>query len=128
MVQLQILCGSRRGAGFCGARFPIRVGRAPDSDLCVEEPGVWPRHFHILWEPEGLLVEAEADALLEINGVAAQRALLRNGDVITVGALKIRFSFSAVRQSSLRLREGLTWICLAGLCAGQAALVWLLPH
>jgi len=74
MVQLQILCGSRRGAGFCGARFPIRVGRAPDSDLCVEEPGVWPRHFHILWEPEGLLVEAEAEALLELNGVAAQRA------------------------------------------------------
>lgn len=128
MVQLQILSGSRRGTDFLGSRFPVRVGRAADSDFAIEEPGVWPRHFEILWEPEGLLVVSQPDALLSVNGVPVNRAILRNGDVIAVGALKIRFGFSAVRQSSLTLRERLTWVGLAGLCAAQVALIWSLPH
>jgi len=96
-------------------------------DLLLEEPGVWQHHFLIDWLAEGLVLETEPQALLSINDVPAQRAVLRNGDTITLGAVRIRFSLTAVRQSSLALREWLTWIALGSLCLGQVALVyWLL--
>jgi pSer/pThr/pTyr-binding forkhead associated (FHA) protein len=126
VVQLQLLNGNRTGSVFRFAHFPIRAGRAPESDLLLDEPGVWLRHFLIDWRPEGLVLAAEPDALLSVNDAPVPRALLRNGDIITLGALKIRFSLSPVRQSSLALREWLTWIALAALCLGQIALVYAL--
>jgi predicted component of type VI protein secretion system len=126
MVDLQILSGSRIGTKFCGDHFPIRVGRADGLDLSLDEPGVWPRHFQIAWQPQGLILEAEPDALVSINDATVRRAVLRNGDVITLGSLKIRFSLSSVRQSSIAFREWLTWIALGALCFGQVALVYIL--
>jgi hypothetical protein len=93
-------------------------------DLPLDDPGAWQRHFLIDWKPEGLVLEAEPDALLLLNDTPVRRGILRNGDIITLGALKIRFSLSPVRQSSLALREWLTWIALAALCLGQIALVY----
>ena len=124
MVQLQLLNGKRSGTVFRSAHFPIRAGRGPESDLPLDEAGVWQRHFLIDWRAEGLVLEAEAEALLSVNDTPVQRALLRNGDIITLGALKIRFSLSPVRQGSLVLRECLTWIALGALCLGQIALVY----
>jgi len=91
-----------------------------------DDPGVWQRHFLIDWRSEGLVLEAEAGALLSVNDTPVQRAVLRNGDIITQGALKIRFSLAPVRQSSLAPREWLTWIALGALCLGQVALVYWL--
>jgi Inner membrane component of T3SS, cytoplasmic domain len=126
VVHLQLLSGNRSGAVFRPTHFPIRAGREPGLDLILDDPGVWQRHFLIDWRPEGLVLEAEPDALLSVNDSPSQRAILRNGDIITLGALKIRFSFSPVRQSSLAPREWLTWIALGALCLGQVALVYLL--
>jgi predicted component of type VI protein secretion system len=126
VVQLQLLSGNRSGEIFRSARFPIRAGRAPDAELLLDEPGVWPRHFLIDWHKEGLILETESEALLSVNDTSVQRAVLRNGDILTLGALKIRFSLSSVRQSSLALREWLTWIGLGALCLGQIALVYAL--
>jgi hypothetical protein len=96
-------------------------------DLPLDEPGVWQRHFLIDWRVEGLVLETEPSALLQVNDAPVQRALLRNGDIITLGALKIRFSLTPVRQSSLAVREWLTWAALVALCLGQVALVyWLI--
>ncbi len=128
MVQLQIQSGNRTGAMFQTARFPIRAGRSPECDLALDDAGVWPRHFQIDWQREGLILEVEPDALLSLNDSPVRRAVLRNGDVLTLGAVRIRFSFSPVRPSSLAAREGLTWIALGALCLGQVALIYaLLP-
>jgi pSer/pThr/pTyr-binding forkhead associated (FHA) protein len=127
VVQLQLLSGNRSGTVFRPIRFPIRAGREPGLDLSLDDPGVWKRHFLIDWRPEGLVLEAEPEALLSVNDSPVQHAVLRNGDIITLGALKIRFSFSPLRQSSLAPREWLTWIALGALCLGQVALVyWLI--
>jgi pSer/pThr/pTyr-binding forkhead associated (FHA) protein len=126
MVQLQVLSGNRAGTRFCADHFPIQIGRADDSDFILLEPGVWPRHFRIDWKPEGLILEADADAIVGINDTPVRQAVLRNGDVITVGSTKIRFSLSAVRQSSSTMTEWLTWISVGVLCAFQIALVYLL--
>jgi len=126
MVQLQILSGKRAGAQFTASRLPLQIGRAAGADLSLEEPGVWPRHFQITRQGRDLVCQAEASALLSVNGVPVERAVLRNGDVISIGALKIQFALSPVRQSSLRWREWLTWAALALLCLAQVALVCLL--
>ncbi|HEY3853624.1 MAG TPA: FHA domain-containing protein [Verrucomicrobiae bacterium] len=126
MVDLQILSGRRAGSNFRCERFPIRVGRAEGLDLSLDESGVWPRHFQIIWQPHGLMLEADPDALVSVNDTVVKQSPLRNGDVITLGSLKIRFSLSAVRQSSITFREWLTWISLGALCLVQVTLVYLL--
>ncbi len=78
--------------------------------MSLDESGVWPRHFQIVWLPQGLMLEADPDALVSVNDAVVRQSALRNGDVITLGSLKIRFSLSAVRQSSITFREWLTWI------------------
>jgi predicted component of type VI protein secretion system len=126
MVDLQILSGRGAGTRFCGDHFPIRVGRGEDLDFSLNEPGVWPRHFQIIWQPEGLILEAEPDALVSVNDTAVRQAALHNGDIITIGSLRIRFGLSSVRQSQMATGEWLTWIGLGSLCLGQVALVYLL--
>jgi hypothetical protein len=126
MVQLQILSGKNAGAQFTAARLPVQIGRDAGADLRLEEPGVWPRHFQISWQGLDLVCESQPDALLSINGVPASRAVLRSGDIISIGALKIQFALSPVRQPSQRAREGLTWAALGLLCLGQIFLIYRL--
>jgi hypothetical protein len=126
MVELQILSGSRTGAKFRVDHFPICVGRAEGVDLSLDEPGVWPRHFQITWQPQGLILVAEPDALVSVNNTIVRETALRNGDVITLGSLKIRFNLGPVRQSPMAAGEWLTWIGLGALCFVQVALVYLL--
>jgi hypothetical protein len=61
---------------------------------------------------EGLVLEVEPGALASVNGVPTPGALLRNGDMITLGGVTLRFSLSPIQQSSAALREWLTWIAL----------------
>lgn len=126
MVQLQFLSGQRAGAQFTASRLPLQFGRSAEADLSLEEPGVWPRHFQIARQGRDLVCQAEADALLAVNGVQVRQAVLRSGDVISIGALKIQFALSPVHQSSQRWREGLTWAALALLCLVQVAIIYRL--
>ena len=114
------ISGKMAGTQFTAARLPMLIGRAAGADLSLEEPGVWPRHFQIARQGLDLVCQAHASALLSVNGVQVMdQAVLRNGDVISIGALKIQFALSPVRQSSLAARECLTWAALALLCLAQ---------
>jgi pSer/pThr/pTyr-binding forkhead associated (FHA) protein len=126
MVRLQVLAGDRTGVCFSSAQFPIRVGRAAESDFVLDEPGVWPRHFSIQREENELVIHVGPEALLCINGAPVQQAALRNGDVISFGGIKLQFGFTPVRQSSLKWRERLTWAALAGLALGEIAVAYIL--
>jgi predicted component of type VI protein secretion system len=126
MVQLQVLTGKRTGATFQFSRFPLRAGRSQDSDLALDDPGVWSRHFQIDWQADGLVLNVEPNALLDVNDAPVRRAILRNGDVMTVGAVRIRFSLSPVQISSQAAVEWLTWLALGALCLGQVALIYVL--
>ena len=128
MVHLKILNGKKADADWVARRFPVRIGRDPSSDLCLEDEGVWERHFEIhLQSAERFILSAQADALTLVNGEIVQQAVLRNGDLVEAGGLKIRFGLSPTRQRSLRFREALTWVGLAGVCFGQIALIyWLI--
>jgi pSer/pThr/pTyr-binding forkhead associated (FHA) protein len=130
MVQLAILSGKKAGSCWDARHFPVRVGRSANSDLQLEEPGVWDDHLKVSLDPaEGFIAETQADALAGINGQPVRREVLRNGDVIEIGSVKLRFWLSAPRQRGQRIREGLVWALITLVCLGQIALVyWLLQE
>ena len=125
MVQLQVLSGTHPGTVTFARRFPFVVGRNSTADLCLEHDGIWDQHLELhLRIPDGFVLITHPQALTNVNGQPAKQTLLRNGDVIEIGSLKIQFCLSETRQHGLRTREFLTWIALAALCAGQFALIY----
>ena len=128
MIQLRILNGKKAGTEFVARRFPVRVGRAPDADLSLEEVGVWDWHLEIYFSPaEGFHLSVFPGAVASIDHQSIEQTRLRNSDVIEIGAVKIQFSLSPTRHRSLRLREALTWVALGLLCLGEVALIYFLP-
>jgi pSer/pThr/pTyr-binding forkhead associated (FHA) protein len=124
MVQLKVLSGKLAGTECAARRFPFRIGRSPSSDLCLDEDGVWNEHLELTFDPAtGFLLTTRSNALATLNGERFERAVLRNGDAIEIGALKIRFWVAASRQAGLRWREWITWAALIFITAAQ---VWLI--
>ena len=110
MVQLKVLSGQKAGKVLQAAAFPVRIGRASTADLQLEEPGVWDQHLELEFQPaQGFLLARKGEALATINGEAFDRRALRNGDLIEIGALKLRFWLAETKQKGLRWREGLVW-------------------
>ena len=127
MVQLKVLSGKQAGAVAATGRFPFVVGRNQTANLRLEEDGVWDRHLELnLRTPEGFVLTVHSEARATVNDQPVQQAILRNGDLIAMGPVKIQFWLSETRQSDLRPREWLTWAALAALCAGQVALIYRL--
>jgi hypothetical protein len=129
MVQLKFLSGKKAGATWVARRFPVRVGRAPSCDLQIEEHGVWNEHFQINFHPvAGFVLETHPDALVTANGQPMQRASLRNGDTVEIGALKLQFWLSEARRSNLNVSEWLVWAVIAAVSLGQITVVYWLPR
>ncbi len=128
MVHLRIVSGKTAGTGLVTRRFPVRIGRASDADLRLEEQGVWDEHLRLEFDAvEGFVVQTAPHALAAVNGHSIQRAVLRNGDLLEVGSARIQFWLSETRQAGLRLREGLIWAAIAAISLGQVVLIyWLL--
>ena len=128
MVQLKVLSGKKAGTAWVARRFPVRIGRSPAADLQLEESGVWDQHLRLDFDPTaGIVLSAQLDALATVNGQPVHRTVLRNGDVIDIGSLRMQFWLSETRQAGLRVREGLTWAGIAAVSLGQICLIyWLL--
>ena len=128
MLQLKVLSGKAAGTNWVARRFPVRIGRAAGSDLRLEEDGIWDQHVQVELDPEaGFIVETFPNALASLNGEPLSRAVLRNGDLVDLGSVKVSFSLSKTVQSGLRFREGLTWILITTISLGQIGLIyWLI--
>ena len=128
MVQLDILSGKTAGRSWAVRRFPVQVGRAAGAHLQLEEPGVWDRHFELSLIPsEGFVATAHPNALLSVGGQPVQRRVLRNGDILDLGGLRIQFWLARTRQSGFRFRELMIWVTIGTISLAQIALVyWLL--
>jgi hypothetical protein len=125
VVQFEILSGRQAGSQWVARRLPFQLGRSPQAALVLEEPGVWDRHAEFALRPgEGVAVSALADASIVVNGQPVRQAILRNGDLLEAGSVKLRFGLTPTRQPSLHLREAMTWIALAALFFVQVALTY----
>ena len=128
MVHLKILTGKQAGASKEVRRFPVRIGRAPGSDIRLEEDGVWDHHLVLGLSPgAGFVLETQPGVLATANGQPVQRAVLRNGDTIQVGSVKMQFWLAEARQRGLRLSEALVWGLVFIVTVAQAVLIsWLI--
>ena len=127
MIQLRILSGKRAGAIYVARHFPVRIGRGRGADLRLEEDGVWDQHLLLEFKPsEGVVLKVQPGALARVGGEPTQQALLRNGDLIETGLLKLQFWLDETRQARLTLREWATWIGIGAISLGQIALVYWL--
>ena len=128
MVQLCVISGRMAGDHVIARHFPFQIGRAPGNDFCLDDEGVWERHLVLDFQKkEGFILQTVSDAFAAINDQPQSSARLRNGDIIAFGSAKVQFWLSPVRQKSLQLREGLVWLLLAAVTAGQIFLLlrWL---
>ena len=108
--------------------FPFRVGRAAGNDLQLEDEGVWDQHLTVEFQPQsGFNLTTAPEAITTVNGAEAQSIILHNGDLLTVGSVKIQFWLAPPKQGSLRLREAFAWAILTLVTIGQFVLVyWLI--
>ena len=128
-IQLHILAGKKAGNQLVACRFPFRIGRAHGNDLQLDDDGVWDQHSTLEFNPQqGVILAAAPNALVTVNSQPVQTALLRNGDVITLGAAKLQFWLTAVRQRSLCFREGFFWALLALVVLCELFLIHRLIH
>jgi|SRR6516164_454069 pSer/pThr/pTyr-binding forkhead associated (FHA) protein len=128
MIELHILTGSKAGSQSVVRRFPFRIGRAGGNDLQLTDDGTWDQHLTLEFHRhEGFKLAVAPNALVMINHQPVQTALLRNGDVITLGSAKLQFWLAAARQRGLWLRERFVWALLAAVVLGQFILIyWLI--
>lgn len=128
MIQLQILSGKQAGHSIVVRRFPFLLGRESGAGLLLDEAGVWERHLEITFQrSEGFLFTSRREALAIINGEQVEQGVLRNGDLIELGSVQIRFWLARSGQKTMRVREALTWSALFLLFAAQITLIyWLL--
>ncbi|MBK7999629.1 MAG: FHA domain-containing protein [Verrucomicrobia bacterium] len=127
MVQLDILSGSKAGHRTVVRQFPFSLGRSAQAQLRVEDSGVWDHHLELALLPgEGFVLKSSSAGATLLNGEQIQSVLLRNGDLVEAGSVKMRFGFSPISQSTLRVREVATWLALAALCFVQVALIYWL--
>lgn len=129
MVQLKILTGRQAGLACAPEQLPCVIGRSASAEVRVDEDGVWDRHLEISLDfPEGFILKTLPNCLASINGQRFERAILRNGDIIEVGLLRIQFSLKETQQESLRTREVLTWLSFGILSLAQIGLIYWLSR
>lgn len=71
----------------------VKIGSAPDSDFAIHSSSILPFHCEIYpWAKEHRIVGAPS-AFLEINSkeVEVWPAVLKDGDILTIGEFKYRF-------------------------------------
>jgi pSer/pThr/pTyr-binding forkhead associated (FHA) protein len=128
MIQLNVLSGKAAGNQTVARHFPFRIGRAAQNDLQLDDDGIWDQHLTLEFQkPEGFRLTTSGDALAAVNNEPVRDKILRNGDTITAGSVKIQFWLAAARQRSLRLGENFVWALLLGVTIGQLVLIyWLI--
>ncbi|MCF7708275.1 MAG: FHA domain-containing protein [Verrucomicrobia bacterium] len=125
MIRLQLV-SEKSGESFALSEFPAVLGRGDDAGLVFKEDGVWDRHAIVHKGNEGFELEALGGALVRVNNQPVQNAVLRNGDVIDLGSVKLEFQLAPLTQKSQRLRECFFWGILVSICLVEVVLVYLL--
>lgn len=128
MIQLSILTGRKAGTQVVACRLPLAIGRASGSGCLLDDDGIWDRHAELELCDAAVQITAGTGCSVSINGERVQEAVLRNGDLLELASVKVRFGLSPTQQRNLWFREALTWVALAVVSLGQVALIYLLSE
>jgi ABC transport system ATP-binding/permease protein len=84
-----------RGGGGGAARVPgsVTIGRATDNDIVIPDVLASRHHATLVPTPDGMAIEDNRSINgTFVNGARVDAALLREGDVITIGNVDLAFS------------------------------------
>jgi adenylate cyclase len=90
MLRLRyVVNGEERATPLSGGR--VRLGRGSDNDIVLSDVSVSRYHAEILREGDAWSVhDLKSTNGVEVNGVSVEKAPLRPGDLLVVGAFEIR--------------------------------------
>jgi hypothetical protein len=75
----------------------------------------------------GFTLTTASNALASVNSRPVQTAMLRNGDLITLGSVQLQFWLGAARQCGLRAGEFFVWTLVVAVTFAQFTLIyWLI--
>ena len=119
-VRFRHLSGPRRGE-VDEVTLPAVLGSGPGAD--VHAPGGAPRHVVVLERDGEIVLEgADAEAETRLDGEAVRDAVLREGDVLQLGADGPRLRLEAGGEPSEKMLKAPPWERARGRLAPLAAL------
>lgn len=125
MILLEVLNGTKAGTRWEARRLPFGIGRGKHAALSLPDNGIWESHAEMSLRRAGCFLSARPEALTLVNGNPVVDAVrLRNGDLIEIGSVSMRFGLGPTRQRSQAWREYLVWLAITLLCLGQIALIY----
>lgn len=72
---------------------PWSIGRSPDNDMVIDDPTVSRHHAELRWTPGGYtLTDLESLNGCVANGMRVQAVLLRPGDELILGQVRVRLA------------------------------------
>ena len=128
MAQLHILSGEFEQHFVQSDTFPMTIGRGSDCQLQLTDDGVWEHHLEIDLDEDGrFIVRPAPDAATALNEEPVKEPHpLRNGDTLSLGAVKLQFWLGSVQQTGLRIQESSVWAMLAAVVVAEVVLMlWL---
>ena len=128
LAQLTILSDNGKRHNLEANHFPVLIGRDAKCGVQLKAKGVWKRHVMLdLGKEGGFVLRPEKDASTLINNESLKSARrLRNGDIISVGSVKLQFWLGRPRQRSMEGREFVFWLMMYVILVVQAWLIWRL--
>jgi len=126
--QLLVQSGMHAGALIKLKNGSNVLGHAPDCDVVLADEGLAARHLDIVLEGRSAWIRRLEDAPLEVNGrrLESQRAIVRPGTVISVGACRIILQSPLATDSDPDVDGGTADSPLAGIYSSLLAGRWLM--
>lgn len=95
-------------------------------DVVLSGPGVWDHHFDLEVTPQGRVgMRSFGGASVLIDGQAVTEAPLRNGTLLDLAGVRVRFALAPGEQRSLAWRERVFWMAAVALVGVQVGLlIW----
>lgn len=93
-VTIEVIEGVDKGAKFTIKNKTITIGRAETSDLKLTDEYVSNKHFQIVYrEDHFTVIDLQSLNKTKVNDNVFQQRNLEDGDILSLGKSKIRFTW-----------------------------------
>lgn len=120
--RLVIISSELKGTEFACVRTELRIGRTDENDIPIDHRSLSRTHAKIMREDDGQwrILDMQSANGLTVNGETYSDVVLKSGDVIELGHVKLRFVLGGekTRGSGRGLLLGGTAVVLIGAALG----------
>jgi pSer/pThr/pTyr-binding forkhead associated (FHA) protein len=107
LIRIRVTLKGRPVGAYALSKEIITIGRNPESDICLENPGISRDHLRIMISRNGKYVVEDLGSAngTMVNDAPVKRHELRENDVIQVGKFSLWVTFEVDRRSELESRR-----------------------